>query len=152
MPPLQVLNPAVAPGQEWWLDAEAARAAAAFPLGSPGGPPCSGALTFTLRPGAPIHLTREQVGTEQVRRSCSSRRLRFSAIWDGRHGTVCTALDMLQIGSACRCASHHPTPFCMFFSQNSTMGCGRVTTASKAWRHPSRAQLVAQHRQQDSDG
>lgn len=60
----QVLNPAVAPGQEWWLDAEAARAAAAFPLGSPGGPPCSGALTFTLRPGAPIHLTREQVGNE----------------------------------------------------------------------------------------
>ena len=64
--PLQVLNPTVAPGQEWWLDAEAARAAAAFPLGSPGGPPCSGALTFTLRPGAPIHLTREQVGLSYV--------------------------------------------------------------------------------------
>lgn len=60
-PRLQVLNPVVIPGQEWWLVAEAARAVNAFPLGAAGSPPCGGALTFTLRPGAPIHLTREQV-------------------------------------------------------------------------------------------
>lgn len=48
----------MAPGTEWWLDAEASRAAAA-PLAGGSDVP-EGAITFTLRPGAPFYLTREQ--------------------------------------------------------------------------------------------
>ncbi len=55
----QVLNPVMAPGMEWWLDAEASCAAAA-PLADGSDVP-EGAIAFTLRPGAPIYLTREQV-------------------------------------------------------------------------------------------
>lgn len=94
----QVLNPAVTPGQEWWLDAEAARAAAAFPLGSPGGPPCSRALTFTLRPGAPIHLTREQVGTSIAVPFCSMHLVYVEpcllALWCGVQSRCRQATDL----------------------------------------------------------
>lgn len=50
----------MAPGEEWWLDAEASRAAA-LPADGGGAVMPEGAITFTLRPGSPIYLTREQV-------------------------------------------------------------------------------------------
>ena len=97
---LQVLNPVVAPGEEWWLDAEAARG---VPVGVAAEGVPEGALTFTLRANTPIHLTRDQVGCcAQAWKEIDSMQLCLPA---ARDLGFCrpSACEPARVPPSCRC-------------------------------------------------
>lgn len=69
---LQVLNPVVLPGEEWWLQVEMSRGVPPPVVGlAPGIPPPRGALTFTLRPEVHLHLLPQQIAQLPWRNVCA---------------------------------------------------------------------------------